>query len=166
MLSDLRQAKKAWRQTNRMEPHGNPQAPEPRTCSITEALEIVGDRYTLLVLRELFFGNLRFSDIAENTGAPRDVLTSRLRKLEETGMVERREYQDNPPRHEYLPTQAAKDFYPVLHAIRQWGDDHCWDSADQIPVAFKHDCGAHVTVDVTCKQCGETVTVDSVEVVS
>lgn len=143
----------------------NPQSPDPRTCSITEALEIVGDRYSLLVLRELFFGNRRFGGIAEATGAPRDVLTARLRKLEETGMIDRSPYQENPPRHEYVPTQAAVEFYPVLHAIRQWGDDHCWDAAEQIPVVFRHECGAHVEIDVTCKQCGEAVTYGSVEVV-
>ena len=82
-------------------------------CSITDALSIVGDRYALLVVRELRYGQTRFQDIAAGTGAPRDVLTARLRKLEQAGVIERRQYSEHPPRHEYLLTDAGKELQPI-----------------------------------------------------
>ncbi|HEU4400441.1 MAG TPA: helix-turn-helix domain-containing protein, partial [Actinomycetota bacterium] len=83
--------------------------PTRRVCSITDALSIVGDRYALLVARELRYGQTRFQDIAAGTGAPRDVLTARLRKLEEAGVIERRRYSEHPPRYEYLLTEAGRE---------------------------------------------------------
>ena len=85
---------------------------EPRACSIARALEVIGDRWSLLVVRELTLGVHRFNDIASHTGAPRDVLTARLRKLEELGVVERRQYSDRPPRHEYLLTASGREALP------------------------------------------------------
>src|SRR3954468_24626422 len=96
-------------------------APTPRRCSIAGALDVVGEKWSLLVIRELFLGVRRFNDIAANTGAPRDILTSRLRRLEELGVVERREYSARPPRYEYRLTQAGKDLRPVMWALKQWG---------------------------------------------
>lgn len=93
-------------------------------CSIADALGVVGERWTLLVLRELGFGVHRFNDIQTNTGAPRETLALRLRKLEEAGVVERRRYSEHPPRDEYLLTQAGKDIVPVLAALREWGETH------------------------------------------
>ena len=94
----------------------------PRVCPIADALEVVGERWTLLVLRELGFGVHRFKDIQVNTGAPRETLALRLRKLEEAGVIERRQYSDRPPRYEYLPTAAGRDLFPVLAALRVWGE--------------------------------------------
>lgn len=93
-------------------------------CSIADALGIVGERWTLLVLRELGFSVHRFNDIQTNTGAPRETLALRLRKLEEAGLVERRRYSEHPPRDEYVLTQAGKDIFPVLAALREWGETH------------------------------------------
>lgn len=93
-------------------------------CSIADALGVVGERWTLLVLRELGFGVHRFNDIRTNTGAPRETLALRLRKLEEAGLVERRRYSEHPPRDEYLLTQAGKGIIPVLAALREWGETH------------------------------------------
>ena len=95
--------------------------PTPRVCSITDALSIVGDRYALLVARELRYGRTRFQDIAAGTGAPRDVLTARLRKLEEAGVIERRRYCEHPPRYEYLLTEAGRELQPILLALKEWG---------------------------------------------
>jgi DNA-binding HxlR family transcriptional regulator len=91
-------------------------------CSIADALEVVGERWTLLVLREIGFGVHRFKDIQTNTGAPKESLTLRLRKLEDQGLIERRQYCDRPPRDEYFLTQAGEDIAPVLTALRQWGE--------------------------------------------
>ena len=94
----------------------------PRVCPIADALEVVGERWSLLVLRELAFGVHRFQDIQVNTGAPRETLALRLRKLEEAGVIERRQYSDRPPRYEYLPTDAGRGLYPVLTALRVWSE--------------------------------------------
>ncbi|MGZ0199419.1 winged helix-turn-helix transcriptional regulator [Streptomyces sp. RM1] len=94
----------------------------PRVCSIADALDIVGERWSLLVLRELGFGVHRFKDIQVNTGAPRETLAVRLRKLEEAGVIERRRYCERPPRDEYVLTEAGQALAPVLLALRQWGE--------------------------------------------
>ena len=91
-------------------------------CSITDALSIVGDRYALLVARELRYGLTRFQDIAASTGAPRDVLTARLRKLEQAGVIERRLYSEHPPRYEYRPTETGRALFPLIAAMLHWGD--------------------------------------------
>jgi DNA-binding HxlR family transcriptional regulator len=96
----------------------------PRICSIADALEVVGERWSLLVLREIGFGVHRFKDIQVNTGAPRETLALRLRKLEEAGVIERRRYCDHPPRDEYLLTDAGRELTPVLRALRAWGERH------------------------------------------
>lgn len=96
----------------------------PRVCSIADALELVGERWSLLVLRELGFGVHRFKDIQVNTGAPRETLAVRLRKLEEAGVIERRRYCDHPPRDEYVLTAVGQDLTPVLTALREWGERH------------------------------------------
>ncbi len=96
----------------------------PRVCSIADALQVVGERWTPLVLRELGFGVHRFNDIQVNTGVPRETLALRLRKLEETGLVERRRYSEHPPRDEYFLTEAGEDFSPVRGALRRWGERH------------------------------------------
>jgi DNA-binding HxlR family transcriptional regulator len=96
----------------------------PRVCSIADALELVGERWSLLVLRELGFGVHRFKDIQVNTSAPRETLALRLRKLEEAGVIERRRYCDRPPRDEYVLTTAGRELSPVLTALREWGERH------------------------------------------
>lgn len=94
----------------------------PRLCPIADALGVVGERWSLLVVRELGFGVHRFKDIQINTGAPRETLSLRLRKLEEAGIIERRRYCDRPPRDEYLLTDVGRDLIPVLTALRVWGE--------------------------------------------
>jgi DNA-binding HxlR family transcriptional regulator len=96
----------------------------PRVCGIADALELVGDRWALLALRELGFGVTRFNDICVNTGAPRASLTARLRSLEEAGLIARRRYSEHPPRDDYLLTDAGRDLTPVLRELRIWGERH------------------------------------------
>jgi DNA-binding HxlR family transcriptional regulator len=127
----------------------------PRVCSITDALSIVGDRYALLVAREIRYGNTRFNDIAAGTGAPRDVLTRRLRSLEQAGVIERRRYSDRPARHEYLLTDAGNELHPILLALKEWGDRYCNPGAE--PVVFRHTCGAEFHPVAVCEACGEPV---------
>lgn len=94
----------------------------PRICPIADALDLVGERYSLLVLREIGFGVHRFNDIRHNIGAPRETLATRLRTLEEAGVIERRRYCDRPPRDEYVYTDAGRALEPVLGLLRRWGE--------------------------------------------
>lgn len=91
-------------------------------CAIADALDLVGERYSLLVVREIAFGVHRFNDIRHNIGAPRETLATRLRKLEEAGVTERRRYCDHPPRDEYSLTDAGRALAPAVRALREWGE--------------------------------------------
>lgn len=95
-----------------------------RICPIADALELIGDRWSLLVVREIGFGVRRFTDIQRNTGAPREMLTARLRKLEDVGVIARERYSDHPPRHEYRLTEAGRALLPVLRGLRRWGEKY------------------------------------------
>jgi DNA-binding HxlR family transcriptional regulator len=101
-------------------------------CSITDALAIVGDRYALLVARWRCPGSGSGRSAARGTGASRDVLTARLRKLEQAGVIERRRYSKHPPRYEYLLTHAGRELQPILLALKEWGDRHRIPGAEPI----------------------------------
>ena len=126
---------------------------QPRACPIAGTLDLVGERWSLLVLREVFLGVRRFADIRANTGAPRDVLTRRLRSLESAGILERRPYQDRPPRFEYHLTPTGRDLEPVLIGLREWGIRHLPDPPPT--PRFRHTCGADVRTRIVCAACGE-----------
>jgi DNA-binding HxlR family transcriptional regulator len=96
----------------------------PRPSPITTALELVGERWSLLIIRELFYGVRRFDGIVRATGAPRNILTNRLRWLEDAGIVERELYSERPPRYEYLLTEAGSELLPVLLALQGWGETY------------------------------------------
>jgi DNA-binding HxlR family transcriptional regulator len=129
-----------------------------RACSIAAALEVVGDRWSLLAVREVSFGNHRFSEILEGTGAPRDRLAARLKTLVAAGVLERRKYQEAPARFDYHLTKAGRDLVPVLRALMAWGDR--W-VVDEPPVTLLHH--DHVLdAQVVCRACGEPVRSDDV----
>ncbi|MEO6703772.1 MAG: helix-turn-helix domain-containing protein [Jatrophihabitantaceae bacterium] len=124
-----------------------------RPCSVAAALEVVGDRWSLLVVREVMFGNHRFSEIAHGTGAPRDRLAARLKVLVESGVLERRQYQASPARWDYHLTARGRSLSAVLQALRQWGDH--W-AVDEPPLTLRHRDHAFEG-EWTCKSCGEPV---------
>jgi DNA-binding HxlR family transcriptional regulator len=129
-----------------------------RPCSLAAALELIGDRWSLLVVREVSFGNRRFSQIARNTGAPRDRLAARLRSLVVDGILERRTYQESPHREEYHLTDAGRDLAGVITALLSWGDK--W-AVTAPPMRLRHK--DHVLEPVTwCAACGERVHRDDV----
>jgi DNA-binding HxlR family transcriptional regulator len=97
-----------------------------RGCPIAAALDIVGDRWSLLILRDLSRGIHRFNDIQARTGAPRDRLAARLRALEDAGVVERHQYSEHPPRDEYVLTDAGRAIAPVLRELEIWGESHAF----------------------------------------
>ena len=116
---------------------------------------MVGDKYSLLIVREIGYGFLRFKDLAGYTGAPRDVLTSRLRRLEELGILERRQYSEHPPRFEYHLTEVGRDLRPIVLALKEWGDKHL--NAGEEPVLFEHSCGAEFHPLTVCSACAQPV---------
>jgi DNA-binding HxlR family transcriptional regulator len=129
-----------------------------RACSIAAALEVVGDRWSLLAVREVSFGHHRFSEIVAGTGAPRDRLAARLKALVAAGVLERRQYSAAPVRHDYHLTRAGRDLLPVLRALMSWGDR--W-AVEEPPVTLLH--GDHEFRPRTvCGTCGETVHADGV----
>ena len=128
----------------------------PRDCSIAAALEVVGEKWSLLVVRELFLGCRRFSEIAANTGAPRDILTARLRRLEEVGVISRRLYSERPERYEYVLTDAGKDLRPVIWALKHWGDTHV--TGGRRAPTLEHSCGEVFEPRTHCAACGEPAT--------
>jgi DNA-binding HxlR family transcriptional regulator len=124
-------------------------------CSVADALAVVGDKYSLLVVREIGYGYRRFTDLAGYTGAPRDVLASRLRRLEEIGILERRPYSEHPPRHEYHLTEAGLELRPIVLALKEWGDRRCEPGEE--PVVFEHVCGEEFHPLTVCAACRQPV---------
>jgi DNA-binding HxlR family transcriptional regulator len=133
--------------------------PGPRPCSIAAALGILGERWSLLAIRELSYGVHRFDRIVAFTGAPRDILTSRLRSLEADGIVERRQYSQRPARFEYHLTRAGHELLPILVALGQWGDR--W-AVERPAVVLRHECGHRLRVDVVCHACGGDLTPEGI----
>ncbi len=126
-----------------------------QVCSVARALSVVGDRWTLLVLREAFLRTRRFEDFQARTGASRALLAERLEKLVEHGILERRPYQEKPTRHEYRLTQKGLDLYPVVASLAAWGD-RWMDGGEGRPVELVHrECGAVTTARLHCSECGE-----------
>lgn len=105
-------------------------------CPIASTLDIVGDRWTLLILRDMMFGAHRFSDFVNAAeGIRRNILTDRLKRLAAQGLVTRERYQDNPPRFDYRLTGKGADMLPVIRALAQWGAAHI-DHTDDPPEAL------------------------------
>ena len=128
----------------------------PRTCSVARTLEVVGEKWALLAIREVFLGARRFDEMVQNTGAPRDTLAARLKALIAHGILERRRYSDHPPRDEYVLTPAGRDLYPVIISLMQWGDQHLpMDSGP--PMVLEHSCGQRLHAQLECAACGRPV---------
>ena len=126
----------------------------PRTCSIARSLEVVGERWALLVIREVSLGVRRFSGIQAATGAPPAVLSARLRDLVAAGLLETRPYQEpgTRSRFEYRLTAEGRSLQPVLTALKDWGDVHICDERG-VPVITRHlGCGAPVHAALMCDQ--------------
>ncbi|MFJ3824026.1 winged helix-turn-helix transcriptional regulator [Streptomyces nodosus] len=127
---------------------------DPRPCSIADTLAVVGEKYSLLVLREVFLGNGRFDRLVRNIGAPRDILAARLRRLVDAGVLTKRMYSERPQRFEYRATAAGLELEPVLMTLKAWGDRHLRQQDDR-PMAIEHGCGEEFVPVVTCAGCGE-----------
>ncbi len=136
---------------------------DSQVCSVARSLSIVGDRWTLLILRDCFLGVRRFDALQLSLGIPRHRLSDRLSKLVEHGVLRKELYQDKPPRYEYRLTEKGLDLYPVLLGLARWGDK--WEAdADGAPVEYVHiNCGHVMTPTLVCDHCDQTIDARSVK---
>ena len=124
-------------------------------CSIAQTLEIVGEWWTLLILRDCFLGIRRFDDFVERLGIARNVLTGRLETLVEAGVLERVPYDEARARYEYVLTEKGRALWPVMTALRQWGDEWILGAGNE-PLVLEHrSCGHETIALMTCDVCGE-----------
>jgi DNA-binding HxlR family transcriptional regulator len=123
-------------------------------CSIAGALEVVGERWSLLIVRDILLGVRRFDELQSDLGIARNVLQSRLTRLGERGVLEKRPYQQRPTRYEYFLTDKGLDLWPTIVALLQWGDKHEVAAAGP-PVLLEHKrCGGAVDEHRICAACG------------
>ncbi len=130
-------------------------------CSMARALDVIGDPWTPLVLRDVYLGLVRFDHIATDLGISRNLLTQRLAHLVDRGVLARRRYQDRPERYEYTLTESGRELVPVLMALTAWGDR--WVGPEQgPPLRFRHACGQIIVPTVSCPACGEEISATDV----
>jgi len=135
-------------------------------CSVARTLSVIGDRWTILVLREAFMRTRRFEDFQARTGAPRPVLAERLRSLVDDGVLERRRYSDRPERFEYRLTEKGIDLHQVMVALMGWGDRWMARAGEEPPVELRHrGCGATIHPDLVCPACSERLTARDTEAI-
>jgi DNA-binding HxlR family transcriptional regulator len=131
---------------------------ENQNCSIARSLETIGERWTLLILRDAFLGTRRFDDFQKSLGVARNVLTVRLKSLVDAGLLERRRYQERPERYEYRLTEKGVDLWPVLFTLMKFGDKHSVEGDDLPPTLVTHRaCGTEIDDHMCCPKCGVQV---------
>jgi DNA-binding HxlR family transcriptional regulator len=133
-----------------------------QNCSVARSLEVIGERWTLLIVRNAFYGVKRFDDHQRWLGIARNVLQSRLERLVEEGILRKEPYQERPPRYEYRLTQKGRDLWPVLVMLVQWGDRYTADEGP--PIVLKHKgCGGGIDPHLRCDRCGADLEARAVE---
>lgn len=130
----------------------------PRTydnqfCSIARTLEVIGDRWTLLVIRDAFLGVRRFEDFQKSLGVARNVLTDRLNRLVDEGILRRNLYQERPERYEYRLTRKGVELWPAMMTMMKWGDRYVYPEGHPRLVLHK-DCGGEIDERLHCSKCG------------
>lgn len=124
-------------------------------CSVARTLDIVGEWWTMLIVRDAFLGVTRFDHFQRRLGIARNVLAARLDKLVDAGVLERLAYQERPPRYDYRLTAKGRDLWPVLTTLREWGDRWARDD-DSPPMTLVHTtCGERTHIAIHCDVCGE-----------
>lgn len=133
-------------------------------CSIARTLDVAGEPWSPLIVRNVYVGINRFDQLQQSLGISRKVLAERLRALTESGVLERREYSSRPPRHEYVLTEMGNDFFEVLMVMLRWGDR--WLAGEAGPPALyrHHACGQVSHVELRCSHCGEPMGPDSIDI--
>jgi DNA-binding HxlR family transcriptional regulator len=128
-----------------------------QACSIANALEVIGERWSLLIVRDVMNGNRRFGEMQRSLGVARNVLSARLQRLIEEDILERRAYQQNPARYEYFLTEKGLDLWPALIALLGWGDRHSTGPEGPPKQIVHKECGGEVTDRGICERCGEVL---------
>ena len=129
---------------------------ETMNCSVAQCLEVVGEWWSMLIVRDAFLGVRRFDDFQTRLGISRNILNVRLTSLVDAGVLERVPYQERPPRHEYRLTDKGRELWPVLTAMREWGDR--WAAPGGAPLEVVHEaCGEVMHPTFVCSACGEPV---------
>ncbi|MFI0454203.1 winged helix-turn-helix transcriptional regulator [Actinomadura sp. 6N118] len=131
-------------------------------CSIARTIDLLGDWWTPLVLRESSYGVRRFDDFQQSLGIARNTLSDRLKRLVEEGLLEKRVYETQPIRHEYVLTESGRDFFKVLAAMNAWGDR--WLATENGPPVVLHHtrCGHDSSPEVICSHCREPLDLDDI----
>jgi len=137
---------------------------DDQVCSIARALEVLGERWTLLVVRDALLGIRRFEDFQHSLGVARNVLTDRLRRLVEAGILQRVRYQERPQRYEYWLTSTGRELAVPLIGLMHWGDRHLAGPAGPPRVTRHRDCGGDLQAVLECDTCGQTVSAAGLEV--
>jgi DNA-binding HxlR family transcriptional regulator len=133
-------------------------------CSVARALEVVGERWTLLIVRDLLTGPHRFAELQRKLGIAKNVLTVRLQKLVDEGIVEKTPYTGAGNRNDYRLTRKGKDLFPVLSALMAWGDRYAAPPGGP-PLIFEHECGHAAGHRMVCAYCGEDLVPRTVRVI-
>lgn len=128
-----------------------------QACSIAKSLEAIGERWSLLIVRDVMNGNRRFGQIQRSLGVARNVLSSRLQRLTEEDILERRAYQEGPTRYEYFLTEKGLDLWPALIALLGWGDRHSAGPEGPPMLIVHKECGGEVSDRGICERCGEVL---------
>ena len=125
-------------------------------CSVAQCLEVVGEWWSLLIVRDAFLGVKRFDEFQERLGISRNILNQRLARLVEAGVLAKVPYSEHPPRYDYRLTDKGRDLWPVVTAMRQWGDQHA--APDGPPLQLIHEgCGAIAEAELICSACHEPI---------
>ena len=133
-------------------------------CSVARSVAVIGDRWTLMILRDCFLGVRRFDAFEQRLGISRGIIAERLRTLVDDGVLRREAYQQQPVRHEYRLTEKGLALHPVMMAIVHWGDEHYAGEAGP-PLLHRHKaCGCDFTPVMTCSACGDPLAARDVEV--
>src|ERR1700742_3207430 len=131
---------------------------DDQNCSVARALEVLGDRWTLLVVRDAFLGVRRFDDFPRDLGVVRNALPARLQRLVDEALPERHRYQERPERFEYRLSDKGIDLWPVVITLMKWGDRYYAPSEGRPRIVRHRDCGGEVTLHLTCERCGANLT--------
>jgi DNA-binding HxlR family transcriptional regulator len=133
-----------------------------QNCSIARTLELVGERWTILLLRDVFLGLRRFDQFQQNLGVARNVLTARLDRLVGEGILEKIPYQERPLRHEYRLTSKGLDLWPVIVELLRWGDRHATPAGGPPILLLHKGCGGELGPHRLCSRCGKSLEVRDV----
>jgi DNA-binding HxlR family transcriptional regulator len=133
-----------------------------QACSIARALEVIGQRWSVLIIRDVYLGRHRFDELCTGTAITRSMLTARLAHLVDEGVLERRRYQSRPERFEYHLTEKGRALLPVLTHLMLWGDRYYGEPGGPPLVLEHHECGGHPQDRLHCDRCGAALTIDDV----